>query len=650
MQANGSTSQRSELLKTHDNLDLREFWKTLVRRKGLVLGILLTTILLTLLFTWLSTPVYRSTATVQIERDAVGTKTDTAELFTGAGDIRDPRGYFDTQLELIKSRSLIGQVIQELKLDETAISPSLLGQITSSFRSKDDASNQTNLIDSLLDNITVEPVRNARLMDVSVDTPNPELSAKIANALVDNFVKNNQLKRTSVATGAQASLEKSIEEAKAKLQKSELDLTEYSRKNGILGTTDAYETQSTTLNLMVAKLSEQIVQAENDRIKAETSDKSTRAEINAARERVNLLREELATRQGELLQQQSKMVEFNTLQREVKNNQEVFQDLLKRLGDINVAGNMTADNMWVVNKAEVPTSRYKPKLSTNLAFGTLLGLLLGVAAAFLKEFMYDGIKNVADLEQTTGLPILAAIPAAKSHMNAHKIARLVVSDPKSSIAEAFRSLRTTLRFSTVETQQSSHVIYVTSSCANEGKTTTASNLALAYANAGVKTLLVDADLRNPSFGEALAANAKIGLADYLQGKAEPDQLVHKAQAENLYIMTAGEPPKDPVELLSSKRLQQFLDQARRSFEVVILDGPPVLGLADSLLLSSLADSTLLTVNSRDTKVAAVQNAIKRLNQARANLVGMVLNKVDTSGRLGYDYDYYYYKNEKAKAA
>jgi Mrp family chromosome partitioning ATPase len=115
-------------------------------------------------------------------------------------------------------------------------------------------------------------------------------------------------------------------------------------------------------------------------------------------------------------------------------------------------------------------------------------------------------------------------------------------------------------------------------------------------------------------------------------------------------MTAGEPPKDPVELLSSKRLKQFLDQARRNFEVIILDGPPVLGLADSLLLSSLADSTLLTVNSRDTKVAAVQNAIKRLKQARANLVGIVLNKVDTSGRLGYDYDYYYYKNEKSKSA
>jgi capsular exopolysaccharide synthesis family protein len=311
---------------------------------------------------------------------------------------------------------------------------------------------------------------------------------------------------------------------------------------------------------------------------------------------------------------------------------------------------MAANNIWVINKAEIPTSRYKPKLSTNLAFGALLGLLLGVAAAFLKEFMYDGIKNVSDLEQITGLPILAAIPAAKNNANAHKIARYVVSDPKSSIAEAFRSLRTTLRFSTVETQQSSHVIYVTSAGANEGKTTTASNLALAYANVGVRTLLVDADLRNPSFGEALAANAKIGLADYLQGKAEPDQLVHKAQAENLYIMTAGEPPKDPVELLSSKRLKQFLDQARRNFEVIILDGPPVLGLADSLLLSSLADSTLLTVNSRDTKVAAVQNAIKRLKQARANLVGIVLNKVDTSGRLGYDYDYYYYKNEKSKSA
>ncbi|MBK8453330.1 MAG: polysaccharide biosynthesis tyrosine autokinase [Thiofilum sp.] len=645
MQANGSTSQRSELLKTQDNLDLREFWKTLMRRKGLVLGILLTTILLTLLFTFLSTPVYRATATVQIEREAGAKLAETDVL--GPGDIRDPRGYFDTQLELISSRSLIAQVIKDLKLDETAISPSLLGQVKALFRNNTDA--ETNLIDSLLDNITVEPIRNSRLVDVHVETPNAELSAKIANALVDNFVANNQSKRSLLTTETTEALEKKIADAKTKLQDSERQLNEYSRKNGILGADDGVETQSTTLSLIVTKLSEQIVQAENDRIKVETADKSSRGEIEAARKRVNLLREELSVRQGELLEQQSKMIEYKTLQREVRNNQEVFQSLLKRIEDIDLAGSMTANNVWAVNKADVPTTRYKPKLSTNLAFATLLGLLLGVAAAFLKEFMYDGIKNVADLEQATGLPILAAIPAAKHNASAHKIARLVVSDPKSSIAEAFRSLRTTLRFSTVESQQSSHVIYVTSACANEGKTTTASNLALAYANAGVKTLLVDADLRNPSFGEALSANAKIGLADYLQGKVESDHLLHKAQADNLYIMTAGDPPKDPVELLSSRRLKQFLDQARRNFEVIILDGPPVLGLADSLLLSSLADSTLLTVNSRDTKVAAVHNAIKRLRQANSNLVGIVLNKVDTSGRLGYDYDYYYYKNEKATA-
>ncbi|WP_020560278.1 polysaccharide biosynthesis tyrosine autokinase [Thiofilum flexile] len=647
MQATGSISQRSELLKTQDNLDLREFWKTLMRRKGLVLGILLTTILLTLLFTFLSTPVYRATATVQIEREAGAKLAETDVL--GPGDIRDPRGYFDTQLELISSRSLIVQAIRELQLDETAISPSLFGQIKALFRSSTDA--ETNLVDSLLDNITVEPIRNSRLVDVHVETPNAELSAKIANALANNFVTNNQSKRSFLTTETTAALEKKIADAKEKLQNSERQLNEYGRKNGLLGTDDNYETQntSTTLDLIVVKLTEQVVQAENDRIKVETSGKASNSEKMAARERVNGLREALAERQAEQLLQQSKMIEYKTLQREARNNQEVFQSLLKRIEDIDLAGSMTTNNVWVVNKADVPTSRYKPKLSTNLAFGTLLGLLLGVAAAFLKEFMYDGIKNVADLEQTTGLPILAAIPAAKNNASAHKIARLVVSDPRSSIAEAFRSLRTTLRFSTIETQQSSHVIYVTSACANEGKTTTASNLALAYANAGVKTLLVDADLRNPSFGEALAANAKVGLADYLRGKVESENLLHKAQADNLYIMTAGEPPKDPVELLSSKRLKQFIDQARRNFEVIILDGPPVLGLADSLLLSSLADSTLLAVNSRDTKVAAVQNAIKRLRQANSNLVGIVLNKVDTSGRLGYDYDYYYYKNEKATA-
>lgn len=700
-QARSSNRYDPHFLKAPDTLDLREFGRTLTRRRRMIMLITAVIILLTLLITLFSKPVYRATATLQIERESA----KVVDIdFLGAGDIRDTRDFYQTQFELIRSRALASQVIGSLNLQEKLSSTSILGQIKEWFSLTDKASQQTALEDLLLDNLTVEPVKNSRLVAVSYTSSDAAQAAEIANAVVRTFKEMNSDRRLSATTDAKEYLDKSVQETKNKLDESEQRLNEYAREHEIfqLDGEDA-----TTSALALKQLSEELIKVQKQRIEQESkyeiladknrslSDRagvldnaaaylqalgqgldklkaqqegkpnnsvanqikkletdieievnakldSLKSELETAKKKESLIREGIVRAKTEAMQEQDSTTAYNTLKREVATNQELYQTLLQRLKEVNIAGGVNANNIAIIDPAQTPLKKFKPNLLTNLLFGSLLGLLLGTAAAFMREFLDDTVKDVNELERTTQLPVLGIMAETNDTTNG-QMARMSASRPRSAIAEAFRSLRTTLRFDQQGDQ--TPVIFITSASAGEGKSTTASNLACSYASSGSKVLLIDTDLRNPSLHKNLGINATTGLANYLSGAADPRALVQETDIHNLYLIPAGSPPDDPAELLSSPYMQTLLETSRKEFDQIILDGPPVLGLADALVLASLSSITLLTVRAEHTRIGMVENALTRLRRAQAPLAGVLLNRVDMDSGYGHDYGSYVYQAE-----
>ncbi len=354
------------------------------------------------------------------------------------------------------------------------------------------------------------------------------------------------------------------------------------------------------------------------------------------------LNQRIAETKEELLALQDRSTDLQMLKREVDTNRALYDGLLQRMKEIGVAAGIGTNNVSVVDSAAVPLSPYKPSLAKNLAIALVLGLFLGLGLAFLLEMLDDSVKTSEEVERRVGAPMLGLFPMMSleeaHHLEENQISLLVARDPKSALAEAARSLRTSLLFSTSE--GAPRICHFTSSNAGEGKTTSAASAAITFAQAGSKVLIVECDLRNPSLHRLFGLPNTSGLTNYLAGDVEPAEISRPTQVTRLFTITSGPLPPNPVELLSSPKMVDLLTMASERFDYVVLDGPPVIGLADALVLANLATATVFIVQPGKTRIGALESSVRRLRSANANLLGSVLTKVGHAGR-GYGYGYGY---------
>lgn len=560
--------------------------------------------------------------------------------------------------------------------------------------------------------LAIEPVRNSRLVRVHYDSPDPVFSERAANAVAEAFIASNLDRRLDASSYAKEYLEGRLQELKLKLEESERQLVTFAQKEQIVTTGDTGTLSEQTLssfNAALAKAREERIRAEarwrqaqssrgsllygdigsnsilsvlqesrarlmadyqdklrlfkpgypsmlqlkaqidevDQQIAAETDNikSAIRAEYLAAREQEQALGEQLQSVTSDVLDLQNRSIQYNIYKREVDTNRQLYDGLLQRYKEIGIAGGVSTNNISIVDRAG-RGDHYRPSLSRNLAVGALVGLMLGVLLAFGLEYLDDTLKTPEDVEKVLGLAMLGVIPRLREPVTPAQ----ALADPRSAFAESYRSVRTALQFST--DRGVPRCLLVTSPTPNEGKSTTAMVLAQNFALLGKRVLLVDCDLRNPSLHRQLGTGNAVGLTNLLAGTARPADIIVPTATANLMLLPTGPLPPNPVELLMGSRMLSLLTVAMQKYDQIILDAPPVIGLADAPILANIAHATLLVVEAGGTRISIARNTLKRLAFSRAHVIGAVMTKYDArQSGYGYGYgDYNYYSYAGAQPA
>jgi len=335
---------------------------------------------------------------------------------------------------------------------------------------------------------------------------------------------------------------------------------------------------------------------------------------------------------GAVLNLRGRSIQYNILQRDVDTNRSLYDALLQRYKEIGVAGGIGTAPVSIVDRADVPGAPYKPNWLMNLLLGLVGGLLAGVGAAVGLEFVNDTIKTREDVRDKLGLACLGAVPKTSA-----KDAFVEdLKNPASLVSEAYSTVVAALRFST--DAGIPKVLLVTSTQPGEGKSSTALALAQNFARREKRVLLVDSDLRKPAFK---ASSDKIGLTKLLTSDDLINGHIVETQHEHLLLLPSGPLPPNPADLLSTGRIRSILSEAADIADVVIVDAPPTLGLADVPLLASAAGHVLFVVESGKTRTRSAIEAINRIEATGAHILGVTLTKA-SHGSSGYGYSGYGY--------
>ena len=366
------------------------------------------------------------------------------------------------------------------------------------------------------------------------------------------------------------------------------------------------------------------------------------AEYRAALSAERALQGRVNALKGSVLNLRGRSIQYNILQREVDTNRSLYDALLQRFKEIGVAGGIGIAPVSIVDRAETPTLPYKPNFLMNLLMGLGAGLLAGIAAAVALEFVNDTIKTREDVRTKLRLPCLGAVPktAAKDTFVED------LKNPGSLVSEAYSAIVAALRYSTEDGMPK--VLVVTSTQPGEGKSSTALAIAQNFARREKSVLLIDSDLRKPAFK---AATDRIGLSKLLTTDERIDSHVSETQHENLWLLPSGPVPPNPADLLSTGRIRKIITEAADRFDLVVIDGPPTIGLADSPLLAAAAGNVMFVVESGRTRTRAAIEALNRLEATGTHVLGVALTKArDGIGgygynRYGYGYGYGYGKGK-----
>lgn len=358
---------------------------------------------------------------------------------------------------------------------------------------------------------------------------------------------------------------------------------------------------------------------------------SIKNQYDVAQSRENTLKQTLDSLKGDTLNEQNQSIQLSILRREAETNRAQYDALLKRYNELNAESGVQTNNLAIVDRAQVPVLPSWPKLPLNFALAAVAGILLSALLIIVRAQLFDAIRTPKDVSERLGLPLLGSVPEEVDVMRE-------LRDSKSTISEAFSSIRTSLSLASEHGVPRS--MMVTSAQQGEGKSSTCHALGLSFARLGKRVIIVDVDLRRPNAHRLFGIENGTGLSHYLSGQTTLDAVVRHTDSGNIDVITAGDVPPNPTELLSAPSFRPMIEGLVQTYDVVLLDAPPVLGLADAIVIAHDVEATLFVLEAGRNTVRGARSAIDRLIQGRCHIAGAVLTKFDASS-MGYGYSEYY---------
>jgi capsular exopolysaccharide synthesis family protein len=703
-----------------DELTLEDIIHIFKKRFWWFMLTVIVTVAITITYLFLTTPIYEASVTLKIESQKSSSISD---LFTS--QITSSRPEISTEVELIKSRTNLEKVVDDLNLLEYYINKS---EDPNTEITKQD------VIKNLSEIITVSPVKDTNIVKISVQNEDPELAKDIANKLAE--VYNEFLKTLSKNeyTVKREFIEEQIPKVESDLKAAEERIRKFKEENNvflldeeaksILSFSLEYDRQINQYNLKLEETKAKI-QTFNDLLK-KTDEKIISSETISTNPFVNQLKSKLIDYQVELAglrniysetdpkvkeikdkiaetekllkDEVTKIVssqvqtinpayqdiylqlveaQYTTevikstiealtklkntynekfsklplleqqlleLERDIKVKENLYTLLLEKLEETKIAEAGVIGTAKLIDSAIVPNKPIKPNKKLTAAIGGVLGIFLGILIAFIIEYMDKSIKDEEEIKRMArGKTVLGRIPTFELKKEYEKPELIVLNSPTSPISESIKLTATNINYAITPEPK---IIAITSSGPAEGKTISSANLAISYAQNGLKTLLIDLDMRKPRVEKILGLERfNVGVVNHIL-KDIPIERVTQNYMENLDVIPVGPLPPNPTALLTSKKFGELMNQLKEKYDKIVIDLPPILAAADALIIAKHADGLILVVRAGKTQKHSLKVALENIQTSDTKLLGLIIN--DINEKSSNYYYYYYQEGEKKK--
>jgi len=695
-------------------IDLREVLGTLIAARWAIAGYTALALALGVLYVQVVTPFFQVNSLIQVEENNTSGMGAVAD---DLGGLFESKAQISTEIELIRSRMVLGKTVNDLSLDlvvKTKTFP-LIGRLwvdktatldVSRFEISDadigqhfeiellgnDAlalyapngdlisklkTNQTlqvlwqkkpfglfvrsaqgelgqrfslvrmnraSAIDVLAAKLTLnEKGKSSGIIELTLKDPNPQNAVVVLNQIANNYVRQNVERKSAEAENTLAFIETQLPEVKKALEAAEVRFNDYRRRTGSV---DISQESSIIL--------QQSVQAESGILSLQQERKSLlnrftaeHPSVKALDAQIAALRSEQGRFSGDISRLPATQQELLRLTRDLQVNQELYTTLLNNAQQLKVVRGGAVGNVRVIDFAQLPLNPVEPKKPLILLVSILIGFMLGVGFALLRQMLKSGVKDASQIESKLGLSVLATIPVSDTQEKLFKqiakhgghLSVLAHSTPDDLSVESLRSLRTSLHFALLDA--SNNILMISGPSPQLGKSFVSVNLAAVMAAAGQRVLLVDGDLRRGYLNEYFGTSREGGLSEVIAGQLEAEQVIKASGINGFDFVSTGELPPNPSELLLHPRFEEFMKTVSQRYDFVLVDSPPVMAVTDAAIIGRLAGATLLLARFAVTPLRELEHSAKRLQQAGVAVKGVLLNRVEVSKGYGYSYGYKY---------